>query len=443
MPDSVIHTASVCPQCLQRIPAELVCEDETVTMTKTCPQHGTARVTVWQGPPGFSQWTNPKMPYYNGLQQSNRNDDCPRDCGICPQHRQRTCTVLVEITGRCNLNCPICFADSGHNNLEPDIHLLRQRFTEILTTTGGCNLQLSGGEPTLRTDLPDIIEAASSAGFSFIQLNTNGLRIAEDPKLATQLARSGLSSAFLQFDGLTTAVWQKLRGRDLVAVKNRAIQRLADAGIGIVLVTTVVRGVNDHQVWQICRFGLDRLPAIRGVHLQPLSLFGRYPKTWNHRHLTLPELMQMLVQQSGEELTLNDFTPPGCEHALCSFSARYLQQENGSLARLGEPRSCDCTPQSAENGAHRSISWTARQWASPAPASNENPLKNELTDFLVRARTHTFSLSAMAFQDCWTMNLERLQECCIHVSTEDGRLIPFCAYNLTGLDGQALYRRMK
>ncbi len=440
MSDIIATTTSVCPQCLRRLSADLVAEGEGVIMVKTCPEHGIFRVTIWQGPPAFKTWLRPKIPYHGGARQSVANDGCPLDCGLCSAHNQRTCTALVEITGRCNLCCPVCFADSGHTGAaEPDLDRLAKRFSEIHTATGGCNLQLSGGEPTLHQDLADIIRAAGNAGFSFVQLNTNGLRFAEDPDLASRLRDAGLSSVFLQFDGMDDRVWRTLRGRDLMTIKERAVNRLAKAGLGLVLVMTVARGINDHQIWEICRYGLARQPAVRGVHLQPLSLFGRYPASWRPNHLTLPELMRMLVLQSGGTLGLDDFAPPGCEHALCSFSARYLNQENGRLYKLGE-QTCTCNPQSAEAGALRAIDWTARQWRQPSVPGLSNRPEDDLDRFLTRARTHTFSISAMAFQDCWTLNLERLQGCCIHVSADDGRLIPFCAYNLTGLNGKSLYR---
>ncbi|MDO9109781.1 MAG: hypothetical protein Q7U40_03930, partial [Desulfatirhabdiaceae bacterium] len=64
----------------------------------------------------------------------------------------------------------------------------------------------------------------------------------------------------------------------------------------------------------------------------------------------------------------------------------------------------------------------------------------DLDSFLEVARNRSFTISAMAFQDAWNLDLERLRDCCIHVVTEDGRLIPFCAYNLTASDNQTLYR---
>jgi len=408
-------------------------------MVKTCPKHGTFSVPVWQGPPDLTAWTRPKTPYSGGLRHTRISDGCPFDCGLCPNHRQRTCTVLVEVTQDCNLHCPICFADSGKKTAEPDIETLRRMFRRIMTTTGGCNLQLSGGEPTVRDDLPEIVAAARDAGFSFIQLNTNGLRLAAEPPFAQRLKENGLTSVFLQFDSLTDTNWRLLRGRPLNQDKLKTIEVLSGLGIGIVLVATVVRGINEAEVWDLCRFGLAQQPAVRGVHFQPLSLFGRFPELPADSHITLPELMQQLVEQSGGQIHLSDFTPPGCEHALCSFSARYLNYGEERLTRLGAS-GCNCTPQPAEQGALQSINWTAQQWAGPATIQPIDAPKDDLDRFLARARTHTFSLSAMAFQDCWNIDLERLQGCCIHIATENGKLIPFCAYNLTSLDGSTLYR---
>lgn len=351
---------SVCPVCLQRISGHLVRDGKRVQLAKSCPQHGSFATTVWQGEPDFSTWFRPKLPFYGGERQAS-GKGCPFDCGLCEKHTQRTCTALVEITARCNLNCPVCFADSGGSGADLDIATLSRMFTTIMTQTGGCNLQLSGGEPTMRDDLPRIVALARDAGFTFIQLNSNGIRLADDPRLAERLRKEGLSSVFLQFDGVEDRVFKALRGRALFADKCRAIDNIAKAGLGVVLVPTIVRGVNLEQLWEIVRFGLARQPHVRGVHFQPMSYFGRFPADFEPDHVTLPEVMHGLAQQSEGRLHLEDFRPPGCEHALCSFSAKYIQQDDGHLLRLGNP-ACDCTPQPAEQGALTSIGVTARQW---------------------------------------------------------------------------------
>ena len=439
-PEFLHATESVCPECLNRIAARLVSCDGAVYMEKECPEHGTFSSRVWSGVPSFETWIRAKIPYTGGCRlESDRG--CPYDCGLCELHSQRTCTALVEVTSGCNLNCPVCFADSSGNEPDPDLDTLKKMFDTVMEQTGGCNLQLSGGEPTIRKDLPEIVRAAKAAGFSFIQLNSNGLCLAESRDLAAALGDAGLSSVFLQFDGVDDAANLVLRGRRLFERKCRAIEHIGAAGIGIVLVPTIVRGVNSDSLWPVVVFGLARLPHVRGVHFQPMSYFGRFPLDFEPDHVTLPEIMSGLSRQSGGMLDLDSFQPPGCEHALCSFSGRFLVHENGALQVLAANR-CSCEPKPAEQGALRSISVTARQWG-PVPQGDEQSDKgadDALSRFLERARTHVFSVSGMAFQDCWNLDLQRLRGCCIHVAQPDGRLIPFCSFNLTSRAGTSLHR---
>jgi hypothetical protein len=192
---------------------------------------------------------------------------------------------------------------------------------------------------------------------------------------------------------------------------------------------------------------------VRGVHFQPVSYFGRYPKQPDDgERITLPEIMRGLEAQTGGMLRAGDFRPPGCEHAFCSFHANYVATEEGGLTRLSSGGACGCTPRPASEGADAAKSFVKRQWAAPGKVlpmaydavldrgvADEKP-QDALDAFIRRAATHTFAVSAMAFQDCWTLDLERLKGCCIHEVSPDGRLIPFCAYNLTSMDGRTLYR---
>jgi uncharacterized radical SAM superfamily Fe-S cluster-containing enzyme len=438
------ETASICPECLARIPARLLGADHQVVLEKHCPVHGRFSAVVWRGAPSFASWVRPKLPFAGGTRVAATAEGCPYDCGLCASHSQRTCTALVEITSRCNLHCPVCFADSGGNAADPDLASLLRTLTQLMANTGGCNLQLSGGEPTIRDDLPAIVALAREAGFTFIQLNSNGIRLAQQPDLALKLRDAGLSSVFLQFDGISDRVYSALRGKPLLAIKSRAIDNIAAAGLGVVLVPTIVPAVNTDQLWQIVEFGLARQPWVRGVHFQPISFFGRFPDHFVPNHVTLPELIQGLVRGSDGVVRADDFTPPGCEHALCSFSARYLVHEDGTLQRLGGKIGCDCPPRPAEEGALTAIAITSRQWGRVLPTfSGDTPANDDLSRFLARANSHTFQISAMAFQDAWSLNLERLQGCCIHVAQADGRLIPFCSFNLTARNGTSLHRKTK
>ncbi len=455
-------TASLCPVCLRRVPAVREQQGDTVYLVKHCPEHGTFRTVIWRGPVQFSTWLRPKKPSVLERNFTAVDQGCPFDCGLCPEHGQHTCTALIEITNRCNLHCPVCFADAGSTDEkkdEPSLTRIGFLYDRIMAASGPCNIQLSGGEPTMRADLPAIIALGRGKGFPFLQLNTNGLCLAADPVYARSLKKAGLDSVFLQFDGLCSATHTALRGRDLAAVKEQALLHCQDAGLAVVLVPTLVPGVNTHEVGAIIDYAIRFAPTVRGVHFQPVSYFGRMHKDpVDEDRLTLPEILQLLAEQSKGALTAENFSPPACEHALCSFHGNFLIQENNALLPLNHAKTACCSsgePQamipSALDGRGRSVAFTARQWSLPlipiaadlsGRAGKQSQAEDDLDRFLARARTHTFSISAMAFQDVWTLDLERLRGCCIHVVSPEGGLIPFCAYNLSSTLGKTLYRQV-
>ena len=439
------ETESVCPECLARVPAVRVARGPDVYLRKACPTHGRFETILWRGRPAYSEWGRAAAPVFPTQPATPVQRGCPFDCGLCADHRQQSCCVLLEVTQRCDLHCPVCFADAGGAGTR-DLPLpeIEARLRGLWRAAGPVNLQLSGGEPGVRDDLPEIAALARGLGFRFIQVNTNGLRLARDPDFAARLAAAGVATIFLQFDGTDDAVFTRLRGRPLLAHKLAAIERCGAAGLGVVLVPTVVPGVNAHQLGEIVRLAQAKQPTVRGVHFQPVSYFGRYPQAPRDAdRITLPEVMQGLEAQTGGQVAVEHFQPGGAEHALCSFSANYVTMPDGSLHPLVRPRASGCcAPAAAEPGVARARDFVARSWAAaPTPATpSTGPALGEWDIFLERARTHTLCLSGMAFQDAWTLDLERLRQCHIHVTQPDGVCIPFCAYNLTDRHGHALYR---
>lgn len=467
---------SLCPVCLRRIDAryeESALPPGEIWLRKTCPEHGDFSTPVWRGP-GFANWTRPKTPSTPPLPETASRRGCPYDCGLCPDHGQHTCTALVEVTGRCNLRCPLCFADAGTRDAEPTLAELQKRFAVLNAHAGRCNLQISGGEPTLRADLPQIIAAARRADFGLIQLNSNGLRLAE-AGYAASLRDAGLDSVYLQWDGLDDAVFQTLRGRALLAEKRRALTACAEAGLGVVLVMTVLAGVNADQIGAMLRFAVDET-RVRGLHIQPAAFFGRYPGTLaENPRLTLPEVMTALDDQSAGLVRRTDFHPPGCEHALCSFSAVYARLPDARQLELLRGNDVCCGPDaplpSAADGARKARAFVAGHWQgaarSAASAAIQPATPDKAPDTTLGAASGTahdtttkavqdaadfgrfmtqagaaqrFTLSCMAFQDALSLDLDRVRGCCIHVAAPDGRRIPFCLYNLTAVGGEALYR---
>lgn len=451
----ISQTQSVCPSCLATVPAEVVRCGSEVFLIKRCVDHGRFATVVWRGLPPIETWTRPKVPLSPPSYFHAATRGCPLDCGLCVEHRQQTCTALFEVTSRCNLHCPVCFASSSTSGpfQDPALDSVVDGYRRLMDTRGPCNIQLSGGEPTVREDLPELIEAGRRIGFEFLQVNTNGLRIARDGEYARILKEAGLSSVFLQFDGTDEEIHRVLRGRPLLEEKKRAIDRCGESGLGVVLVPTVAPSVNAHDLGNIVAFAEKRMPVVRGVHFQPVSYFGRYSgEPSNADRITLPEVMTGLEQQTSGRMRARDFRPPGCEHALCSFHGTFVGMPGGNLIPLngGQQTSCCSEPEKAEEGSRRTVAVVAQRWSHPAApegcgcrsrqVSEGSRPKDDLDRFLERARTHTLSVSAMAFQDAWTLDLERLRGCCIHVAAPGGRLIPFCAYNLTSLEGRSLYR---
>ena len=449
-------TASLCPECLCRVPARRVIRGSRVYLEKHCPRHGAFSARIWDGEPDFSSWQRPKIPTRPPHCRQPVDRGCPFDCGLCPDHRQRSCTIILEITQHCNLACPVCYADSGNPpNADPSLATIAGWYAAARKAGPGSNIQLSGGEPTLRDDLPRIVAMGREAGFEFIQVNTNGLRLAQAPVFVRELKAAGLTSVFLQFDGTDDAIYRKLRGRDLLAAKQAAIANCGENGIGVVLVPTVVPGVNDHELGRILNLAVDHSPVVRSVHFQPVSYFGRFPHPPNDKdRITLPQLMRSIEAQSDGVFQAGQFSPPGCENALCSFSANFMVMPGRSVRPVSRAWSGRCCPQpvDADLGAATAIACVARQWAAPPAGTSDadagGPEKNasetggplSLDAFLDRAKTHMLAVSAMAFQDVWNLDLERARDCCIHVMAPDRRLVPFCLYNLTSSTGERLYR---
>ena len=442
----VIHTHSVCPVCLKRIPAERVLRGDEVFLEKTCPEHGFTSTILWRGTPDYPSWRREKIPNHPQKPFKSTLTGCPFDCGLCGAHRQEPCCVLLEVTQRCDLGCPVCFASSGNDEKpDPDLAMVEMWYQRMLAAGGPYNIQLSGGEPCLRDDLPEIITIGKKLGFTYFQVNTNGLRLAADDDYLARLKAAGLNVVYLQFDGTQPAIYQSLRGRDVLAQKVKAIENCARLQIGVVLVPTIQPGVNDHNLGDILRFALDHYPIVRGIHFQPVAYFGRYPHPpLNAERITLPELLRGMEDQTAGLVRAVDFHPKGSENSYCSFMANYLIQPDGSLQPIRSPESeCGCKPLDAKEGVRRSREFVAKHWAYHEPPKKIAASSISLGGWdavLERAQSHFFSISGMAFQDAWNLDLELLQDCCIMIAAPNGDLVPFCAYNLTNTQGQALYR---
>ena len=201
---------------------------------------------------------------------------------------------MVEVTNRCNLNCPICFATANGcgYDFHPDMDTIRGMFKTVVdyVKSPRC-VQISGGEPTIRDDLPEIVKMAKDMGIEHVEVNTNAVRIANDKEYLMRLKEAGVDDFYLHFNGTDDEIDMKTRGKPLFDVKERAIENCSEVGIGITLVVTVTPGVNLDHVGDIIRYAAKKVPTVKGVHFQPIAHFGRYPvEPTDDNRVLLPDI---------------------------------------------------------------------------------------------------------------------------------------------------------
>ncbi|MBO4764074.1 MAG: radical SAM protein [Candidatus Methanomethylophilaceae archaeon] len=286
---------------------------------------------------------------------------------------------------------------------------------------------------------------AKDMGIEYIEINTNGIRIAKEPEYLKALADAGVDDFYFQFDGTDDEIYLKTRGKPLFDLKQQAIKNCGEVGIGVTLVVTVVPDVNLHHVGEIIKFAARNTPVVKGVHFQPIFHVGRYfeePKDENR--VNLPQLAHEIEVQTKGMIKADNFLPTSCSNVHCDMKSLSVVLPDYSLfplttMALGPPTKTD-------DVAHKTRKEVSEFWRFIEDTMDGEDETRDKDDgswrtFIKRAKTHYLTVSAMAFQDVWTGETERWERCCIHVVTLDGRLIPFCLFNVTARDGTTLYRR--
>ena len=171
-------SSSLCPECMKTIPMRIYEENGVIYLEKTCPEHGKFDDIYWGDAELFKwfydNWYNARY-WGSGVEKphSKTEKGCPFDCGICPQHKTPTILGIIDVTNRCNMACPVCFAYVGATNYvyEPTYNQIVEMIRVLRANSPwACNaLQFSGGEPTLRNDLPDLIREAQKAGITTLR----------------------------------------------------------------------------------------------------------------------------------------------------------------------------------------------------------------------------------------------------------------------------------
>ncbi len=449
-------TQSVCTTCLRQVEAKIVFKDEHVYMDKWCPAHGTERVLMSDDVAYYRLCREvfvkpPEMPQRF---ETTMRHGCPYDCGLCPDHMQHSCLAVVEITDHCNLRCPTCYASSGperltHRSFDQVLAML----DAVVASEGQADVvQISGGEPTLHPRFFDILDAAKARPIRHLMLNTNGIRLAQEPGFAERLASYAPGfEVYLQFDSLQREPLMDLRGADLRRIRQEALDKLNALNLSTTLVMTVKRGVNDEEIGEVIRFAAQQR-CVRGVTLQPVQDAGRVEAYDAAKHrLTVSEIRRRIVDQSGL-FSAEDVVPVPCnpDTLAMAYALRVDGTDDGALqplTRFLDPRTL---VEAASNTIVFEHDASLKSQVFKLFSTNHSPESQAscLSDLMcclpkiaapsALDYTKVFRVLIVQFMDARGLDIRALKKSCIHMAQPDGRMIPFESHNIFYRDERAL-----
>lgn len=453
-------TNSVCSKCLTKVEAKIIFRDDCVYLVKHCPTHGHEEVLIADD-----------IDYYKLSQQFIKPGDmplrfntpikygCPYDCGLCPDHEQHSCLTLIELTDRCNLSCPICYADSGveevsnisdrprkHRTLEH----IEMMLDAVVANEGEPQIvQLSGGEPTIHPEFFEVMDLVKSKPIKHLMINTNGIRIAKDRNFCDRLSqyKPGIE-IYLQFDSFEKPTLEELRGVDLSEIREKAIAHLNEYNISTTLVVTLKKGLNDSEIGKIIEYALQQ-KCVRGVTFQPIQVAGRLeqfdPKTDRY---TLTEVRRAILQQSPH-FKPEDIIPVPCHPD--SLAMAYALKLNGKVIPLtGAVAPDDFVKMMPNSVLYEQNEELKRKTfelfsTSHSPQSAANAFKQLLCCLPMIPvpeginYDNVFRVMIVQFLDPFNFDVRSVKRSCIHIVHPDGRIIPFDTFNMFYREGSAGY----
>ncbi len=441
---------SVCPKCLKLIDCDILFRENKVYMRKSCEVHGTFEVEIYSNAEDYINAEKFNKPGAKPLHyQASVSKGCPDDCGLCEDHLQHTCIGVVEITDRCNLKCPICFAST-----DGSFSLPFEKVKEMIDLYVKCEgepevLQISGGEPTIHPDIIKILEYLGQKGIRYPLLNTNGIKLA-DREFAKRVSQTmendepyiGTPIIYLQFDGFNDDIYKKLRGRPLLDKKMKAIENCREFGMNVTLVPTIVKGINDQEIGAIIDLALnDR--NIKMINFQPGAQVGRYIHgNGQDGRITIPELLEEVEKQTKGLLRKNNFINVPCPYPICSVCTYIYKHEDGVLALTDffdieeyiegfvnrTMPDLELAPE-----VHEALDALLSMSAVMGSEKTDNAICTscgvaipKIGEFLDNIKI----ISVHAMMDEYNFFLKRAMKCCVTEILPNGQMIPFCVYNI-------------
>jgi len=436
------QTTSLCETCLGLVPAKIVEEDGRIFYSKRCPEHGVMKTLVCDDPVYWRRTLDYLKPGDRPLTPHTRTErGCPWDCGLCPDHEQHSCLAIVEINEACNLACPVCFADSSPGrNTHRSLAEVERMLDALVASEGEADLvQISGGEPTIHPQILDILAAARRRPIRHVMLNTNGIRIAEDPAFADALGelRPGFE-VYLQFDSQGDEALKNIRGAALARIRCEALAALEARNISTTLVCTVKRGVNDAEIGAIVRHAL-KFKCVRGVTFQPVQDAGRNEGfDPARRRIVLSEIRRRIVEESGI-FADGDMIPLPCNPA--SISIGYGLRDGEKVLPLTSLVPREALLPSLPNAiSFERLPELRRRFVDLLSLSTADSNTTERLGSLLcclpevpmpqgSGYENVFRVTIVEFLDRFNFCLANVKRSCVHFVTPEGNIIPFDTYN--------------
>lgn len=446
------QTTSLCETCLEPVSAKIIIEDECVFYLKRCRDHGVQKTLISDD---LDYWRAQKLWIKPGdrplTAQTRTEAGCPFDCGLCPDHEQHSCLAIIEINQACNLACPVCFANATDiHGSHRSLAVIEGMLDALVASEGEPDLvQLSGGEPTIHPDFFAILDAVKRRPIRHVMINTNGVRIAQDPEFVERLAGyAPRLEVYLQFDSLSDDALLDLRGARLSRVRQRALEALERVGLSTTLVAVVKRGVNDAEVADTVRHALT-WSCVRGVTFQPVQDAGRNEGFDASTNRVLLTEIRRGVAASGV-FTLEDMIPLPCNpDQICIGYGLRAGTEVTPITSLLPREVMLNGPNTISYEAYPELRNKIMDLLSlaTAQANTEEKLAGLLCclpQTLVPENltyADSFRVVILQFLDRYNFDLGTVKRSCVHFLTEAGQIIPFDTYNTfyrEGAEGAAV-----
>ncbi|MDW7691864.1 radical SAM protein [Flammeovirgaceae bacterium SG7u.111] len=436
------HTTSLCNECHKPIGAKIIFENTNVYLAKTCKEHGFQKVLIADDIDYYKQIRNyNKASEYPLQPHTETHFGCPYDCGICPDHEQHSCLTLIEVTDRCNLTCPTCYASSSPTHGRHRSLAEIEKMLDVIVESEGEPdvVQLSGGEPTIHPDFFEILDIAKAKPIKHLMVNTNGIKIAKDFEFTKKLASYMPDfEIYLQFDSFREEVLEQMRGASLKEIRMQALENLNKLNLSTTLVVTLQKGLNDDEIGEIIDFALKQ-KCVRGVTFQPTSVSGRLENFDPAKdRLTLTEVRRKIVEQSPV-FNANDIVPVPCNpDALAMGYALKYGKKTQPLTHLIDPEvllnsSKNTIVYEQDEALHKhvlevfstgnsvdKIAKTFNQLLCCLPGVSAPGLQYD----------NLFRIIIMNFMDAYDFDVRAIKKSCVHIVSDEGKVIPFETMNL-------------